>query len=653
MLVMLGTGVWGLVNGLGNPTLELTMDELVVQAKLFIASAVAWVLATSVVKVAVLWLYTRIFSMAWFVRLARILMVICACYFITFLVVFITHCDPVDQQWNPVPNGSCRDVTHTELASNTINSIIDLTIVCMPLPCLWSLKMPLRKKITVLFMFSLGFITIGIMFYRIYVTVHSNPDGMIALADVGVLSGMEVWLGFIVACVPTAAPFFKTYVSPALSKASESLFGSYGSSKPSSQSHHVNTIGGSGPAGGSGRNKSGKGRWLGSSYTEISLDYTTYGERPSQDIPLVARPGAAAMSTLRPAEVTVFLPEVLEAVGGRRSECIKGEFYELLWPEFALFAARNKTLHSRRRRDWNLGFSPQAIKIHEQKVLRHVDRLDKQLGIEAASGNVVNATDFLLWFTFDIMTDFTFSKSLNLLQDEKWRYVVAQANHARSMLGPLTPTPWLLQVGLKLLPRVCEPTAQSLAGIFHELAMHPQQIRKLREALNDVSELDNKTLTEVAHLDAVIQEAMRLHTNLLTAGVRKTTENGIRLGHDIFIPPHTAVVTPMYTISRREDCFERANEFIPERWTTRPEMVRNAQAHVPFSLGRYNCVGQELGLRIMRYAVTKVVKNYDFCYAPGEDGSHMERDKLDRLTAFPGRIPLCFAPVSPAKEESS
>ena len=32
--------------------------------------------------------------------------------------------------------------------------------------------------------------------------------------------------------------------------------------------------------------------------------------------------------------------------------------------------------------------------------------------------------------------------------------------------------------------------------------------------------------------------------------------------------------------------FEKADEYIPERWYSKPEMVKNRQAHVPFSIGR-------------------------------------------------------------------
>jgi len=121
---------------------------------------VTWTLATVVGKLAVLWLYTRIFSTAVFRRVSRVLMAFCACYGISFLVVFLTYCTPVSQPWNPVLGGTCRDSTshEPELVSNSINTVLDIVIVCLPLPWLWSLRMPMRKKMAVMFMFSLGFV---------------------------------------------------------------------------------------------------------------------------------------------------------------------------------------------------------------------------------------------------------------------------------------------------------------------------------------------------------------------------------------------------------------------------------------------------------------------------------------------------------------
>lgn len=64
---------------------------------------------------------------------------------------------PVSQQWNPVPWGSCRDLSHSELASNAINAVLDISVVISPMPLLWKLEMPLRNKVAVTVMFGLGF----------------------------------------------------------------------------------------------------------------------------------------------------------------------------------------------------------------------------------------------------------------------------------------------------------------------------------------------------------------------------------------------------------------------------------------------------------------------------------------------------------------
>lgn len=71
-------------------------------------------------------------------------------------------------------------------------------------------------------------------------------------------------------------------------------------------------------------------------------------------------------------------------------------------------------------------------------------------------------------------------------------------------------------------------------------------------------------------------------------------------------------------------------------------MVRNAAAHAPFSLGKYNCIGQHLAMRMMRYTLARVIKKYRFYHPPGVDGSEMEGEKADRFTSFAGPVPLVF-----------
>lgn len=86
------------------------------------------------------------------------MMGVVGCYGVAFVILFMTRCDPIYQQWNPQPGGSCRDLVVQELPSVSLNVIIDIIIVFMPLPVLWSLQLALRSKLVVSIIFSIGLV---------------------------------------------------------------------------------------------------------------------------------------------------------------------------------------------------------------------------------------------------------------------------------------------------------------------------------------------------------------------------------------------------------------------------------------------------------------------------------------------------------------
>ncbi|KAJ3943433.1 uncharacterized protein N0V96_006358 [Colletotrichum fioriniae] len=407
-----------------------------------------------------------------------------------------------------------------------------------------------------------------------------------------------------------------------------------------------------------------------------------------------------------PSEITVFHPGVFMAVDGPRSECIKSEWYDILHPDRALVTTRIKPIHAARRREWNRGFSAQALVQHESKILKYIEQLDICIEADAKAHVASEVRNLFFWFGFDVMGDFVFSKSFDMLHQQQWHHIIVRLQRALSLLGPFSPAPWLIQVGFKLGPRISvlkdwfdmvawcerqmrvrlddgtpkpavpdlayylmelndgqtelkdrlpwlygdsllaivagsEPTAAALIGIFCELAKHPEHAEKVYEELKDIDATNLKTLTSLPHLNAVINEGLRLYPALLTGGARKTTENGATIG-GTFIPPDTTIIAPRHVISRREDCFERANEFIPERWSTRPEMIRNVTAFAPFGTGHHSCLGRFLATDTMRFVVARLVKKYHFRLAPGETGNRVFDDVRDQFTSNPGPLSLCF-----------
>ncbi|CEL09984.1 hypothetical protein ASPCAL13111 [Aspergillus calidoustus] len=402
-----------------------------------------------------------------------------------------------------------------------------------------------------------------------------------------------------------------------------------------------------------------------------------------------------------PSEVTVFHPDVFMAIDGPSSKCSKAEWYDLLHPNTGLVTTREKDLHKDRRRRWNRGFTPKALVQYKNKVHTPISQLDNCIQTDIASGQASELFDLVFWLTFDRMGEFVLGRSFNMLTNQSWHRIILLLQKAMGILGPLSPTPWVVQIAFKLMPHVgvlndwftmtnwceeqvrkikmpddmsaespilahylkhdthealtgdsisaivagSEPTASALVGLFYELAKHPNQADKIcHEVLQPGVDIQdgNSLLRSCPHLEAAIFESLRLYPSIPSAGNRKTSPNeGTTIG-GTYVPPNTTIVAPRFVISRREDCFEDANQFIPERWTTRPEMVHNKAAFAPFGTGGKSCIGRALAMNDMMLVAAHVVSRYKMRFPPGETGDSVFNDWTDNFTSTLGRLRLVF-----------
>lgn len=79
--------------------------------------------------------------------------------FATYLALFIAlifACWPREAIWNPFVKGKCINTCATMIASSVINIISDFTILILPLLSIWSLQMPLTRKMGVAVIFATG-----------------------------------------------------------------------------------------------------------------------------------------------------------------------------------------------------------------------------------------------------------------------------------------------------------------------------------------------------------------------------------------------------------------------------------------------------------------------------------------------------------------
>ena len=113
-----------------------------------------------------------------------------------------------------------------------------------------------------------------------------------------------------------------------------------------------------------------------------------------------------------------------------------------------------------------------------------------------------------------------------------------------------------------------------------------------------------------------------------------------------------------------EDNYEQAVEFVPERWYSKPDMIKHKNAFAPFSLGSEGCIGKNRQYKScihsrcsfadvmavayieMRTLATQLLLAYDVALAPGEDGHKLLYETRDHFTLGPADLNLVFTPAS-------
>lgn len=125
-------------------------------------------------------------------------------------------------------------------------------------------------------------------------------------------------------------------------------------------------------------------------------------------------------------------------------------------------------------------------------------------------------------------------------------------------------------------------------------------------------------------------------------------------------------------ISTDERNFEHPDEFIPERWTSKPELTRNASVYSPFSIGKYsipyessimphrfpsclhvsdvpltgpyNCVGKQLAFMEIRSVTSNILRRYNVRLAPGQTKEAFVDGMVDGFTVACPKLDLIFTP---------
>jgi hypothetical protein len=116
-----------------------------------------WLALVTLIKLSALDLYDKIFQRPVFSTINWIVFAICATTGVAFIFVRALICRPVAMNWDfTTPGGTCGDLHTMYMSLASIDLILDLTVVLLPMPVVWNLQMAFSKKIAISAVFGLG-----------------------------------------------------------------------------------------------------------------------------------------------------------------------------------------------------------------------------------------------------------------------------------------------------------------------------------------------------------------------------------------------------------------------------------------------------------------------------------------------------------------
>ena len=88
--------------------------------------------------------------------------------------------------------------------------------------------------------------------------------------------------------------------------------------------------------------------------------------------------------------------------------------------------------------------------------------------------------------------------------------------------------------------------------------------------------------------------------------------------------------------------FIRPEDFIPERWTTKPDLILRKDIFVPFSYGAYNCAGKPLAMMQLRMVIAMLIRKFELSFTPGKEAEceRFIQDQADCFTLHIHALPL-------------
>ncbi|KAI0097225.1 hypothetical protein GGR51DRAFT_486025 [Nemania sp. FL0031] len=204
--------------GLGFSTTSLEAADphaaMELQKLTFIGTILYGTGSTSI-RLSVIIFYFRLFSTAIVRRGCYILAGTCLAWFVAIEALNLATCKPISFMWNQeIRGGRCIKTPAGVIVLGAVNVAIDAVTVGLPIREVMKLKLSREKKCIIYGVFLIGGIAIlsslaRLILLSLYLNSETDFGTGATSAMLSAITGFEIYIAIIAACVPTLVPIYK------------------------------------------------------------------------------------------------------------------------------------------------------------------------------------------------------------------------------------------------------------------------------------------------------------------------------------------------------------------------------------------------------------------------------------------------------------
>ena len=187
--------------------------------------------------------------------------------------------------------------------------------------------------------------------------------------------------------------------------------------------------------------------------------------------------------------------------------------------------------------------------------------------------------------------------------------------------------------------------ASTMEWAMAELAKNPSLMKKAQEEIRRVvgnkAKIEESDIEQMVFLKCVIKETFRLHAPVMIT--RESTIGTKLQGYDI--PSKTRVMINAWAIQRDPKLWERAEEFVPERFENSTVDLKGQHSHfIPFGSGRRGCPGILFTMAEIECVLANLLCWFDWKLPNGQAVEDLDMSDVFGLV-IRRKVPLRLVPV--------